>query len=803
MEKTRQKIVFASLFLLLFSLPQMWAAHPVGTASLHGTVTDQADGQPLPGVSIYLPELKEGTVTDLNGRYSLTGLPAVQTTVQVSYVGHQTIVRTVNLCNTVLLDFQLEEANAMLSEVVVTGLTGTELISRSPSPVSIISPHELHSTPSTNIIDALSRQPGVAQVTTGSGISKPVIRGLGYNRILVVNDGIRQEGQQWGDEHGVEIDPQRVHSVEILKGPASLVYGSDAMAGVIIFHDDPVMPRGTMSANASGEYQSNNGLWAYSADFAGNRGGVVWNWRWSQKAAHDYENKYDGRVVNSRFAENALSGLLGINRRWGYSHLKLSLYQLKPGMTEGERDPETGNLLGGDEEDGGGPKSYKSMEPYQEVKHYKAVLDNTFLIGDGSLKVIAGYQNNGRQEFHHHEHHHEEGLHHDEDEHHHDEEECGLHFVLHTLNYDVHFLPSEYRGWKSSVGVQGMYQKSENHGDEFLIPAYNLFDAGAFATTCRSWGVFHVSGGLRFDTRHLHSHRLMTEDEGLRFAAFKRTFNGLTGSLGAICNLSDQANLRLNISRGFRAPNLSELGSNGSHEGTLRYEVGNSNLEAEYSWQADLGFDYSSPVVSAQAALFANHIDNYIFAQRGTETAVGPEHDGLPVFHYAQGTARIAGGEASIDIHPVEALHFENAFSYVSSVQLHQPRDRRYLPFTPPARWLSTLRYDIVRDGKTLNNTFVALEMDHNFRQGRCFTAYDTETPTPAYTLWNLSAGTDFRHNGRRVATVFVFAHNIFDCAYQNHLSRLKYADVNPVTGRRGIFNMGRNIGVKVSVPLF
>ena len=320
---------------LLHSICMMaFADTAAGKASLSGIVTDDIDKAPLVGVSIFFPELKEGTITNEKGEYNITGLPAVNTTIQVSYVGHQTIIRDVDLRKVSKMDFVMKEANAMINEVVVTGLTGTELLRNSPSPVSIVSPRELQMTPSTNIIDAVAKQPGVSQITTGSGISKPVIRGLGFNRILVVNDGIRQEGQQWGDEHGIEIDAQRVHSVEILKGPASLVYGSDAMAGVLIFHDEPVMAKGMMSGEVESEYQTNNGLFDYSADFAGNQGGLIWNWRWSEKMAHDYKNPYDGYVTNSRFRERALSGLLGVNRNWGYSHLKLSYYHLTPGIVE-------------------------------------------------------------------------------------------------------------------------------------------------------------------------------------------------------------------------------------------------------------------------------------------------------------------------------------------------------------------------------------------------------------------------------------------------------------------------------------
>ena len=192
-----------------------------------------------------------------------------------------------------------------LNELVVTGVTGDTKLKNSTAPISIVSSKELRQTTSTNIIDAIAHQPGVSQITTGGGISKPIIRGLGYNRIIVMSEGVRQEGQQWGDEHGIEIDAQNVNSVEILKGPASLMYGSDAMAGVLILHGRPIQPEGEMKATVSTEYQTNNGLFDYSLNFAGNQKGFVWDARFSDKYAHAYKNKYEGYVPGSQFTERA------------------------------------------------------------------------------------------------------------------------------------------------------------------------------------------------------------------------------------------------------------------------------------------------------------------------------------------------------------------------------------------------------------------------------------------------------------------------------------------------------------------
>ncbi len=662
-----------------------------------------------------------------------------------------------------------------ISEIQVTALTGAARIQETPTPITVISADALLTTQSTNIIDAISRQPGVSQITTGGAISKPVIRGLGYNRVLVVDDGLRQEGQQWGDEHGIEVDAQSVSSVEIQKGPATLLYGSDAMAGVILLHHAPTLPRGEHRANVTSEYQTNQGLFAYSLNLEGNPGLMTYNVRYSDKMAHDYKNATDGYVAGSRFRERALSGTLGVNRQWGYSRLKLSYYHLTPGIIEGERDEVTGELLCSDN-----GKHYGAELPYQQIHHYKAALDNSLHLGGGQLKATVGYQQNRRQEF-------EESA-----------SQPGLDFLLHTVSYNLRWAAPEWQGWNTNVGLSGMWQQSRNKGDEYLIPAYHLLDVGAYATASRSLtDRLHIQGGLRYDHRHLNSHALIDDGEE-RFRQFSRSFQALTGSLGAVWNITSRWDLRLNVSRGYRAPNLSELGSNGEHEGTLRYEVGDDNLRAEYSWQGDIGMDYSSEYFSLQLALFANHIDNFIYLRRMD----GQEEEGLPVYGYTQGDARLVGGELRIIIHPLRHLHWENSLSYVHATLLHSDADSRHLPYTPAPRWLSQLHYDLPINCRALANSFVSVEVDCNLRQNNIYRAADTETATPSYTLLNLAAGTDVMRHGRKLLTLSLTATNLLNRTYQSHLSRLKYADTNVVTGRTGVSNMGRNVGIKVSVPI-
>ena len=650
-----------------------------------------------------------------------------------------------------------------LNELVVTGVTGDTKLKNSTAPISIISGKDLRQTTSTNIIDAIAKQPGISQITTGSGISKPIIRGLGYNRIIVMNEGVRQEGQQWGDEHGIEIDPQNVNSVEILKGPASLMYGSDAMAGVLILHGSPILPEGEMKATVSTEYQTNNGLFDYSLNFAGHQNSFVWDARFTDKMAHAYKNKYDGYVPGSQFKERAARLMVGLNESWGHTHLTGSVFHQTPSIIEGERDEETGEL----ECTTDNVKTYSEALPFQQIWHYKAVWDNSFNLPKGWLKAIFGYQQNQRQEF-------EESA-----------DDYELYFKLHTMTYDIRYLSQEWNGWKMAGGVNGMWQQSLNLGEEALIPEYKLFDIGGYATISKTMDNLTLNGGLRYDNRHIDFH--------------SRNFGSISGSIGAVWNVCQHMNLRLNIARGFRAPNMSELGSDGIHEGTLRYEIGNPDLKPEYSWQADLGIDFSSKYISAQVALFANRIENYIFSKRINEVM----EEGFLTYQYTQGDARLLGFEAGFDLHPIHSIHFQNTFSFVDAQQLNASEEAKYLPMTPAPRWTSELKYEITHHGHTVfNNAYVALGLECNLAQNHFYKVDDTETRTPAYALLSLSAGTDLNIHKKKVAELYVTADNLLDCAYQNHLSRLKYCDFNNATGRQGVYNMGRNIVFKVIIPI-
>lgn len=660
---------------------------------------------------------------------------------------------------------------AILSEITVEGVTGSQRLKDSPIPFAVISPKSLHRTAGSNLVDAIAHQPGLSQITTGVGISKPVIRGLGYNRVVVMEQGIRQEGQQWGDEHGLEVDAEGVHSVEVLKGPASLMYGSDAIAGVMILHPEHALSDRTMQIRVGGQYQSNNGLYDYHLGYAGNLDGWIWNWHLTEKAAHCYNNTRDGYVPGTWFSEHDVQGLLGRNGRWGHAWLRFSSVNFTPGITEGERDAASGALVW---EDGASAMSYKLQFPFQRVVHTKVVSDNAWLIGNGQLKAIVGYQQNYRREF-------EEAI-----------DEAELAMRLHTVSYDVKYQWTLSKAWKMAAGVGGMWQQNVNEGEEYLIPDFQLLDLGTYVTASRQLQDVNISGGLRFDRRSI-SAKALTEEGGLRFEQLCQDFKGVTGSIGIVYNATDALNLRLNLARGFRAPTVSELSSNGVHEGSVQYEIGNGQLQAEYSMQADLGLDYTTHYVSLQASAFVNHISNYIYLTR-----LDYETEGYRTYQYTQGDALLVGAELSLDVHPVNPLHIENSFSYVRGMQQHPVEsDMRNLPMIPAPRWNMDLRLELPDlCHHHFRRSHLSFGMEYNLRQDHYFAFEQTETPTADYAVCQLSLGTDLHLRGHNCFEITILCQNLFDKVYQPHLSRLKYTDGG------GVSAMGRNFVLKLNVPI-
>ena len=768
------------LFISVFIGDGIYAMQAPKTVQLSGKISDEATGQILQGASVYFPELKKGVVSNDKGIYQINVKPG-NYIIEVSYIGFSLQTTTLSIPTNLEKDFLLNHAVLENTNVTVTSFLRTTSSKKTPTPISIIKKEDFFKGVSTNLIDALSKTPGVTQLSTGPAISKPIIRGLGYNRVVVLNDGVKQEGQQWGDEHGIEIDEYNVTRTEVLKVPASIIYGSEALSGVINITSNVPVAEGALRGNVFSNYQSNNNLQGYHFDIAGNKNGLVWGLNASSKKASDYKNKYDGYVYNSKFSELNGGGFVGIEKDWGYSHLIINKFSQKLGMIEGTRN-ELGQFLKEDLPATDADFSSTTPNiPYQYIQHTKYILDNSINWGTGKLKANIAYQRNQRQEFGNIE----------------MPSEKSLYFDLGTLNYSFQYLLPETNNWKHTIGVNGLQQSNKNKGVEALIPEYKSVEVGLFFYTQKHIDKFNFSGGARIDKK------------GIEFNGLQKNYGDIAGSLGMTYEATNDLIFKFNIARGYRAPNLSELGSNGAHEGTNRYEYGNTNLASEKSLQFDAGMEWSNEHISFSGNAFYNNVTNYIFYQKliganGGDSIINNEDKEYFAFAYNQQDAKLIGAEFNLDIHPhpLDGLHIENTVSIVNGTFKKALAGSINLPTIPSMRWIAELRYELPKNTGRLKNTYASLQFDNVGAQNNPFTGYNTETKTAGYTLINIGAGAHITKKDKQLFSISLVAQNLTDIAYQSHLSRLKYTDVNILTGRTGVFNMGRNYSLKINVPL-
>ena len=805
------------LLVIFLLLPHLASAQSI----IAGTVTDKTTREPLIGVTIYFPGLQKGGLTDTLGRYRVADLAAGTHKLEGRLLGYKTQTRTVRLpTGETIINFILDPEASQLQEVVVTGLTTGSTVKDSPVPIMTYNKIQWLQTSSTNLVDAVGKLPGMSQITTGVGLSKPVIRGLGFNRVITVHDGVRQEDNQWGEEHALQVDEYSIERYEIIKGSGSLLYGSDGLGGVMSLISARPPEAGVLKGQILTNYQSNNGMIGLSGVLEGTtQKGLFGRVRMSTKSAGNYRNQYDGRVYGSAYREFDINGTIGINRKWGYSQLYFSNWHEDINIVTGERD-RSGRFLElvrvSNTSEALQPVSDETLhgraiEPanYQNLNNLKTSWNTFAKVGSGNISAIVSYSQNRRQEF-------ASTL---------TPGQPALYFYLQNVFYDLKYYFGGRNGWDFTIGGNGLWQYNQNKGLQVLYPGYRSWDNGLFLFAQKKTDRLTINGGLRMDIRHMRINRLYADTKGtfsekpidggqVRFDGLDKNYANPTASFGATYSLSSRWTVKVNIGRGFRAPSTPELSANGEHAGTFRYEIGSPNLLSETSWQSDLGINYESPDVSITASLFQNRINNYTYSEKvfdrfGRDSIVDPTRPIL-TYRYRQGNAVLFGGEAQVSFNPRSArwFHLTTSYSLVRSRNLSATSDSaRYLPFLPPPRVIGQVKFTKAEAGNRWRNVYALVEIEHNSQQNEALLAYGTETITPGYTLINLGAGTDVARGnarvgaGRTLFSLYLTVQNLFDVAYQSHQNRLKYFGINEATGRAGVFNMGRNVSVKVVVP--
>lgn len=810
--------------LLFFSLHLLFTQVIAQSANLTGNITD-AQQKPIAGATILCDN--HTAISDSNGVFQLTQLAIGKKQLVIKHISYKSYIGIINLTvnkqNSIAI--ALEANNELLEEVVITGSVNQTLLKENPVNITNVSSKMMDKTVETNIIDALVKHvPGLSVVKTGPNISKPFIRGLGYNRVLTLYDGMRQEGQQWGDEHGIEVDGYNMQKVEVIKGPASLLFGSDALAGVVSML--PYLPNekdSLLRVKYVTEYQHNNGLIGNGIRIGKYNTHWLWQLNGSYKIAKNYSNPIDQRVYNTGFRETNLAGLVGYHKGENYSRISATFYNNLQGIPDGSRDSTTRQftkqIYEGAIDDitnrpivsDQGLNSYNLSPLHQQIQHIRLYTNNHYNIGKSTIEASLGFQQNTRIEYTH------PTL----------PKQAGLYVQLQTINYGIKYTLPTFNNLEITLGTNGMHQiNTSKDATDFPIPNYHLTDIGGFIYGKWKYNKLSISGGFRLDTRHVKADDFYvgtdtntgfdrqyalpdTAGASLQFPMLDKRFNGTSLSIGASYQIASNIYLKLNIAKGYRSPSITELASNGLDPGAHIIYLGNRNFKPEFSVQQDVSVLANFKTINASISVFNNHISNYIYLNQLADANGNAITDaqGNRTFQYQQAAAQLYGIEATLDFYPKlwQGLSIKNSAAIVYGFNQNLTYKNKgingeYLPLIPPAKWLSSIEQSVQTKSLTIPSINLNIETEYVAAQNRYLALFNTETFTPSYLLVNVSANTNIKYGKNGNLQILVQINNLFDKAYQSHLSRLKYFEYysQSTNGSSGIYNMGRNICVKL-----
>ncbi len=766
------KIISFILYLLLlaiFGLMQMSFAQ-----NLSGVILDETNA-PLPYVNVSIPALHRGVIANDQGKFTIEKLRPGVYTVEFAFLGYKKETRVVTIASEdVSITVTMYQTALELPGVIVTGKPQpTDILSSSQS-VSVVEGRELDRLRGQNIIQALENTAGVSTYTTGTGVAKPVIRGLTSQRVLVVSDGARQEGQQWGDEHAPEIDAFEIEKIEVLRGPSSVLYGSDALGGVVnvIKHHLPSVEEGYSSLGGELTLNgfSNNRHAAGALSLNGASGAIGYRGYFSLRNAGDITTP-EGKLFNSGLNEMNGGGLLGAKGAWGGASVSYSHFGQELQIHED-------------------PAEHPDATPYQDIKHDKVHFHADLHLPGIRLETDASWQRNVRREF--------EEAH--DDAHAHttpislktyspqevastakvagEEAKPALHLRLNTYSFDVKGHHEPIGLLYGTVGLSLMSQKNETLAEEKLIPGFNLLNLAGFLYEEARFGNVILSAGFRYDARSLEVEK--THGEEFHVEAQTMNYSALTGNVGLVYRASEPVAFTINVGRGWRAPGAFELFVKGVHHGTVRYEIGDPNLKNEQSLNVDLSARYATNRAHAELTLFQNKIDDYIFA---SPTGERDTASGFQKYLLKQADATLLGAELDIQAQVTDWLILTGGFDYVRGTN---DKTQKPLPLIPANRIKAGAKLTTASMSGILNPYF-SFNVKAVSSQER---VEEFETRTGGYTLFDIGVGGEIVVGSIR-ANVDLSAENLLDKAYTDHLNRYKTYALNP----------GRNIALKVSIP--
>ena len=730
--------------------------------NISGKIVDE-NNESLPGANIFIPELNKGTAAQKNGDFLITDLRVGKYKLQISYIGFETVIKDVEIISeNVNVKVELHECLFQSQEVVISGGRPTSQHENAIK-IETINVSNIQTSGTPSLMESIAQLPGVSMISKGSGVTTPVIRGLSTSNILVLNNGIRMENYQFSIDHPYLIDEFGLEKVEVIKGPASLLYGSDAIGGVMNFIKENPANIGTVEGDANLQYFSNTNGFNGNLGIKGSGDKLYWGLRGGMKTHADYLDGNGKFIPNTRFNQNSVKSFLGLNTTSGIFRIYYDYIKMKPGMCV---EPVVGVI---------NERGRKNEMWYQDLNMHMLSTKNTFFLNAFKMEANLAYQYNHRR------------LNANVD----NPPLTQVDTKLNTLNYE--FKTSYNASDRSNliVSIQGMSQRNKNQdAPAHVLPDYSLNDISISGLVQHDFeGGIHLQLGLRFDNRfidvpeqEIHGHDHGDEGDGEEedveiFEQLDRYYGNLSGSMGVTYDLAEHLLIRGNIASAYRTPNIAELTQEG-HHGT-RYEMGDRNLNSQRNYEGDLSLHFHSQHFMFDMAGFYNYVLQYIYLAPTADTI----EDGDLIFRYLQNDAALYGFEALAEVVILHDFKVKGDYSFVRGKQTNGDN----LPFIPQ----NQLNFELVWNKNDLwkfRSFYIKAGTKIYFDQD--FPS-PYETYTSGFTLFD--AGLGFAINaGKQVLNLDVIATNIFDRTYIDHLSTLK-----PL----GFFNPGRNISVNLKIP--
>ena len=771
-----------------------WAQSVPCRAIVKGQILTKDSREPLVGATVYVRELHTGAVGDSTGSFRLTDLCPGVYTLDYQFVGYKslTVSLTVGADSLLLLPpVQLKTDSQTLQEVVVTEhrSEAQQLLQTQVS----LSGAALDQTRGQSLGESLKALTGLYSIQTGPTISKPVIHGLYSNRIIILNNGIRQEDQQWGTEHAPQVDQFLASRLTVIKGAASIRYGSDAIGGVILVEQKAMPTKPGVAGEVNIVGGTNGGLGVASGllegAFSKKLTGLSWRLQGTLKRS-GYVRTPAYYLENTSYHENNFSGDVHYeDRNWG-AEIFYSRFDTKIGLFTGAQVSSLADLYVAIQR----PEplvqpgfSYALNRPYQDVQHDLLKIRTHFHTNQGGeLTATYAWQQNQRREY--------------------DYVSFSgvltpeLYLKLETQTVDLVWehapIKTKTAGqWSGSVGFNGITQGNVRQY-LFLIPNFRNYGAGLFAIERYAVNCWTLEAGLRYDYRWLRAYFL---DEATR-----KTYNethdwqNANGSLGIAYQLRPTLTLTANLSTAWRAPNVADLYSNGLHQSAVAYERGNPNLRPEQAYNGNVVLAYSGKRLSGEIGMYNNLINNYIYLKPDSLPIVR-QRGAFPSYSYTQVRATFRGIDATLTYKLTNQLTITTKNSLLFA---YNQTDHGYLVFIPANRSDNSLRYDWSKWGK-LSDLYVSLSGLYVARQNRApavttrqengqiiFTG-DFAVPPSAYFLMGAELGFTAQV-GRQPLSIILSGTNLANVVYRDYLNRFRYFADEP----------GRSVLLKIKLPI-